>query len=304
LSKISMFDSLKNTVNNITRDVYTSIVSAPTESKFLEKGVLTPKEFVLAGDQLVTTCPSWEWKPASSDKLAKPELPKEKQYLYSKVPCQKRVKDLIRGETKERDAGDGWFMSEGTEEKEAEKEHKMVKVDVDDIEGVGKGTGEEDGYYEEEEIDGIKVKVFKKKEQKKVEEESKDDFETITAPETQRRYYELGITYDFYYNTPRLWLSGYSEDNIPLTEAEMFEDIMDEYAKKTVTYETHPHLGIKQLSIHPCKHADVMKHLLDVAIENGSKIEVHHALFVFLKFISSVVPTMEYDFTVDIELGA
>jgi len=82
----------------------------------------------------------------------------------------------------------------------------------------------------------------------------------------------------------------------------MFEDIMDEYAKKTMTYETQPHLGIKQFSINICKHADFMKYLLDVAIENGSKIEVHHALFVFLKFISSVVPTMEYDFTVDIEL--
>lgn len=138
----------------------------------------------------------------------------------------------------------------------------------------------------------------------KAEEESKDDFETIAAPEIERRYYELAITYDFYYHTPRFWLSGYTEDNLPLSEAEMFEDIVDEYSKKTVTYETHPHLGIKQLSIHPCKHADVMKHLLDVALENGSKIEVHHALFVFLKFISSVVPTMEYDFTVDIELGA
>jgi hypothetical protein len=26
-------------------------------------------------------------------------------------------------------------------------------------------------------------------------------------------------------------------------------------------------------------------------------------LFVFLKFISSVVPTIEYDFTIDLELG-
>lgn len=122
--------------------------------------------------------------------------------------------------------------------------------------------------------------------------------------ESEERYYELSITYDFYYNCPRLWLSGYTEDGTPLSENEMFEDIMDEYAKKTVTYEAHPHLGLKQLSIHPCKHADVMKHLLDVALENNTKIEVHHAMFIFLKFISSVVPTMEYDFTVDIELGS
>lgn len=65
---------------------------------------MTPKEFMLAGDQLVTTCPSWEWKPASNDKLSKSELDKSKQYLYSKVPCQKRVKDLFgSGETTEKD---------------------------------------------------------------------------------------------------------------------------------------------------------------------------------------------------------
>lgn len=31
------------------------------ESKFLEKGVLTPEEFVAAGDQLVFKCPTWQW---------------------------------------------------------------------------------------------------------------------------------------------------------------------------------------------------------------------------------------------------
>lgn len=198
-----------------------------------------------------------------------------------------------------------------------------MKVDVDDIEKeMAQGQGNDE--YEEEEMDGIKIRVLKKKPAEsdekstehievvvyplfaieKPQEENKEDFETIMASESQMRYYELSITYDFYYNTPKLWLSGYTEDNLPLNETDMFEDIMDEYAKKTVTYETHPHLGLKQLSIHPCKHSEVMKQLLDVARENNSNIEVHHALFVFLKFISSVVPTMEYDFTVDIELGA
>ena len=30
------------------------------DSKFLEKGVLTPEEFVLAGDHLVGKCGTWE----------------------------------------------------------------------------------------------------------------------------------------------------------------------------------------------------------------------------------------------------
>jgi ubiquitin-like-conjugating enzyme ATG3 len=32
-----------------------------TESAFLERGVLTPEEFVAAGDQLVYRCPTWTW---------------------------------------------------------------------------------------------------------------------------------------------------------------------------------------------------------------------------------------------------
>ncbi len=76
---------------------------APTESKFIENAGITPKEFVHPGDQLVTVCPSWEWKSGFNDNVAKSELPQEKQYLYSKVSCQKRVKDLIKGgETREK----------------------------------------------------------------------------------------------------------------------------------------------------------------------------------------------------------
>lgn len=32
-----------------------------TSSQFQEKGVLTPEEFVLAGDQLTFKCPTWQW---------------------------------------------------------------------------------------------------------------------------------------------------------------------------------------------------------------------------------------------------
>jgi ubiquitin-like-conjugating enzyme ATG3 len=116
------------------------------------------------------------------------------------------------------------------------------------------------------------------------------------------RTYDLSITYDFYYQTPRLWLLGYNESDQTLRESEMFEDIMADYAKKTVTMEPHPHLGMKQASIHPCNHAKVMKKIIDTIQSNGGTPQVHQSLFVFLKFISSVVPTIEYDFTIDLEL--
>jgi len=59
------------------------------------------------------------------------------------------------------------------------------------------------------------------------------------------RKYDMSITYDFYTQTPRLWLTGYSEDGNPLTQDEIFQDIAADYAKKTVTMESHPHTNMK-----------------------------------------------------------
>lgn len=95
----------------------------------------------------------------------------------------------------------------------------------------------------------------------------------------------MHITYDKYYQTPRLWVSfiifpmssgylcfcfffalfiiivilliqvvGYDENRQPLTVEQMYEDVSQDHAKKTVTMETHPHLpGPNMASVHPCK---------------------------------------------------
>lgn len=68
------------------------------------------------------------------------------------------------------------------------------------------------------------------------------------------RTYDLHITYDKFYQTPRLWLSGYDENRKPLDVNQMYEDVSQDHAKKTVTMETHPHLTVPQMaSVHPCK---------------------------------------------------
>ncbi len=41
----------------------------------------------------------------------------------------------------------------------------------------------------------------------------------------QTRTYDLNISYDNFYRTPRLWLFGYNEEQKPLNEAEMSEDV-------------------------------------------------------------------------------
>ena len=47
-------------------------------SAFLDRGVLTPEEFVRAGDELVFKCPTWSWG-GVHPKHAKRGLPPEKQ---------------------------------------------------------------------------------------------------------------------------------------------------------------------------------------------------------------------------------
>lgn len=79
----------------------------------------------------------------------------------------------------------------------------------------------------------------------------------------QVRTYDIFITYDKYYQTPRIWLFGYDEERRPLTSAQVFEDISPDYVKKTVTIETHPNLNLSLASIHPCKHAEVMKKIIE-----------------------------------------
>jgi len=44
-----------------------------------------------------------------------------------------------------------------------------------------------------------------------------------------------------------------------------------------------------------------MKKMMNIMVENGIEPDIGMYLFVFLKFISSVIPTINYDFTIDVE---
>lgn len=80
----------------------------------------------------------------------------------------------------------------------------------------------------------------------------------------QIRTYDCLITYDKYYQTPRMWLLGYDEHKNPLPPNLVFQDISSDYAQKTVTVESFPHLsGVSCATVHPCKHASVMKKVID-----------------------------------------
>jgi len=168
----------------------------------------------------------------------------------------------------------------------------------------------------------------------------------------QVRTYDVMISYDKYYQTPRVWLIGYDENRNPLMPQQIFQDISADHANKTVTIEPFIHsTSLQAASVHPCKHSSVMKKVIErmntsvvaaqlaqqggdakpasgsgtvkegkkkwfggsgksssaakkdkssSAAESDDQVEgmrVDFYLVVFLKFIASIVPTIEVDST-------
>ena len=286
-------DRLGHKIGNMYRSVANVFKSVPTDSQFLETGKLTPEEFLIAGEHLVYRCSTWSWSPSTPGNEQK-HLPADHQFLITRgVPCRRRVKNIQDSEVSETTTEDGWVV---TEVRERPEEH------LSEITGSPAPRAE----VEEEDIQDLE----EIKQEDLVDENAASIFNSagyISAEEPEdnilkTRVYDLSITYDVYYQTPRLWQVGYDELHAPLTPKQMYEDIMDDYAKKTATIENHPCLGTPQISIHPCNHSKMMKHFIDILASNNSTAQVHHAMLVFLKFLSSVVPTIEYDFTVDLSL--
>ncbi|KAF5456908.1 hypothetical protein F2P56_026329 [Juglans regia] len=107
-----LHEAFKGTVERIT--------GPRTVSAFKEKGVLSVTEFVVAGDNLVSKCPTWSWESGEPSKR-KPYLPPEKQFLITRnVPCLRRAASveeeyeaaggevLLDGED-----NDGWLATHG-----------------------------------------------------------------------------------------------------------------------------------------------------------------------------------------------
>lgn len=71
---------------------------------------------------------------------------------------------------------------------------------------------------------------------------------------------------------------------------------MEEYKDKTLTDENFPFFENSVMpTVHPCKHAEVLKTMSDAMKEGGTHVDYTIALFIFLKFITSVIPTVEFD---------
>jgi len=101
--------------------------------------------------------------------------------------------------------------------------------------------------------------------------------------------YDLSITYDSATGTPRLWLLGYNENGSPLSMKQMVNDICPNYAGRTVTLISHPITTIPNISLHPCRHAEGMKSL----INNTTDFSVDKYLTLFIHLVASAIPTID-----------
>ncbi len=320
---------LQNLVNNVksqslkVAEYFTPVLK---ESKFRETGVLTPEEFLAAGEHLVHHCPSWRWA-AGDGAAAKEYLPADKQFLITRnVPCYKRCSQmmagsggadkekLVEGGEGEGGADDGWVDTHHFADKD-EVADKVQDMSLEAKEEAAAGGGGRDSDSDQEAVDmedfvesgmieedAATLDVEKAK--KGGGEEAASGAAAASGGEiVATRTYDLNITYDKFYQTPRLWLFGYDEKRRPLTVEQMYEDFSADHANKTITMEAHPHLpGPPQASVHPCRHAEVMKKLCDQITEGGGELGVHMYLIVFLKFVQAIIPTIEYDFTQNFSL--
>lgn len=107
-------ENMINSIKSAAISLGGAMTPVLTQSKFRETGVITPDEFVAAGDFLVHHCPTWKWATGDESKV-KSYLPKDKQFLITRnVPCYKRCKQMEHKDNLEKivdeENGDGGWV--------------------------------------------------------------------------------------------------------------------------------------------------------------------------------------------------
>eukprot|EP00659_Diplonema_papillatum_P014026 gene14026-21450_t len=211
-------------------EVYSSLVSPISSTRFMEKGQLTPEEFVEAGDKLVARCPTWKWYGAQEGKENVHKLlPKDKRYLVmTGARCEKRASDLMHDEGGEEDVGDGWTNTY--------IDHKATTDEAPNME-----NPEGDEAKPEEDDDNVPI----------MGEDGDGDGFVVDEEDP------AAVTTDGIVNCRK-----YNENGQPLSNEEMYEDIYTDYKEKTATIEAHPYTGLHNPNSRPPMFPVAWEHIL------------------------------------------
>ena len=261
-------------LHSIFKSTMETILPDPPPGDFFKShGTLSPEQFVYCGDILSTKYKSWSWESGVPEKRWT-FLPENKQYLITRNIPSNNIID--RQEYKLHDVNESEIEDEWTytEHKHTHNSHKIETTNISEQLSPVNSDDEDFDYNIDDENDNNNIIC-------------NDELSVKT------RTYDIYITYDKYYQTPRIWLFGYNYDGMPLGFKEIVDDIQSEYINKTVTYDNHPHLPLLLVAIHPCRHPQTMKKL----IENKKDVKLEDYFFIFLKFISSIIPNINYDHT-------
>lgn len=286
----------------------------------MSTGEITPEEYVQAGDYLCHMFPTWKWNTVSDDVSNRDFLPRDKQFLViRKVPCAERAQEVLTFQEGNGDEAREVRTGSGKETNDSDDDMEIIETQNN------KGAGEESK---------VQASVSQDIDEMMQEMEIQDDEDIVDTPANQKlRYYDLFITYSTSYRVPKMYIVGFHRDGTPLTPQQMFEDITPDYRKKTATIERLPFYktNVPSVSIHPCKHANVMRVLLhkvttvkgrrrddlkesgketgfnddeeenweDVQKDIDDSLRADQYLIVFLKFITSVTPTIQHDYTME-----
>jgi ubiquitin-like-conjugating enzyme ATG3 len=268
--------ALRRTLYEGYKSAHNKLFSVKSTSDFQATGRLTPKEFIEAGDELIQKNPVWQW--VGGPDPVQDYLPKNKKCLvYRGAPCAERAPVGQSAVLMEAADEDDFVLTEAPQAvlpTTAVEEEKVLNWDDDD------------------------------------DDDSDDENAVATSKDSSPnlRVYDVYIVYDKYYETPRMYLVGYTNDHVtPLTTDQMKEDVYCSNYGKTVTIDPHPVLSIPCISIHPCRHAETMCSLMRRMQQNYERekseeakkepftFPAHLSLLLFLKFISTVLPTIQYD---------
>jgi len=260
-------------IGPILNSALNNVVPLLGSSCFHTHGMLMPKEFVLAGDELVSKCGTWRWC-SGSDEGKLDYLPKNKQFLVcSNIPDQYTEAMVINTD-------DEWSVCKPKEKELWSIVNDDFSNDDESLDDINRAMTDNDQSYIEN-----------------VENIEDDDDVTVECNIVESCRYDISITYNNYYRTPQFWIIGYNIDRSVMSSYDLLNRVSNEHTNKTATIEAHPHTMIHQLSIHPCRHSSTMLSLINMMKpENG----VASALFIFIKMVSTIMPNLNYDFTLNV----